>query len=398
MPDQYITCPKCGNKIQLTEAFTQEIEEKLRAQYESEIKKKDKELERALGAKEKEYEEKLAHERAKLETQARKQVEESVSVEMKDLHEQLEEKSKQLETSRKQELDLRKRQRELEEREQNLKLEVARQLDDERKKIWEDATKKISEEQRLKEADKDKQLADLHKQIEELQRKAEVASQQAQGEVQEIELESILAQQFRFDKIEPVPKGVRGADIIQQVYDETGRFCGSIIWESKRTKSWGNDWIQKLKDDQRAVKAEIAALVSSVLPKDVNRFGNSDGIWISDFPSVVGLATALRVILIQVAYASNALQGKNEKMELIYRYLCGTSFKQRVEAIVESFVSMKSDLDAEKRSMEKIWAKRDAQIDRVIKNTAGMYGELQGIIGSALPEVKILALPENSGG
>lgn len=168
--------------------------------------------------------------------------------------------------------------RELEDREKNLKLEVARKLDDERKKIWEDATKKISEEQRLKEADKDKQLADLHKQIEELQRKAEVASQQAQGEVQEIELESILAQQFRFDKIEPVPKGVRGADIIQQVHDETGRFCGSIIWESKRTKSWGNDWIQKLKDDQRAVKAEIAALVSSVLPKDVNRFGYSEGI------------------------------------------------------------------------------------------------------------------------
>ena len=318
-------------------------------------------------------------------------------VEVKDLKEQLEEKSKQLETSREKELVLLRRQREVEEREQNLKLEVARQLDDERKKIWEDATKKVSEEQRLKEADKDKQLADLHKQIEELQRKAEVASQQAQGEVQEIELESVLSQQFRFDKIEPVPKGVRGADIIQRVYDETGRFCGSIIWESKRTKNWANDWIQKLKDDQRAVKAEIAALVSLVLPKDIDRFGLSEGVWVSDFSSVVGLATALRVNLIDVAYASNALKGKSEKMELVYQYLSGPSFRQRVEAIVESFVSMKNDLNAEKRSMEKIWAKREGQINRVINSTAGMYGDLQGIIGSALPEVKILELPATEG-
>lgn len=382
MPDQYITCPKCGNKIQLTEAFTHEIEEKLRAQFESEIEKKDKE-----------YQEKLAQERAKLENQAKKQAEESVSVEVKDLKEQLEEKSKQLETSREKELILLKRQREVEEREKNLKLEVARQLDDERKKIWEDATKKVSEEQRLKEADKDKQLADMRKQIEELQRKAEVASQQAQGEVQEIELESILAQHFRFDNIEPVPKGVRGADIIQRVHDETGLFCGSIIWESKRTKNWANDWIQKLKDDQRAVKAEICALVSSALPKGIDRFGLSEGVWVSDFSSVVGLATALRVNLIDLAYASNALEGKSEKMELVYQYLSGPSFRQRVEAIVESFVSMKNDLDAEKRSMEKIWAKREGQINRVINNTAGMYGDLQGIIGSALPEVKILELP-----
>ncbi len=393
MPDQYITCPKCGNKIQLTEAFTHEIEEKLRGQFEGEIKKKDKELEQALGAKEKEYEAKLAQERAKLEKQAKKQAEESVFLEKKDLQEQLEEKSKQLETSRKQELDLRKRQRDLEEREQNLKLEVARQLDDERKQIWEDATKKISEEQRLKEADKDKQLADLHKQIEELQRKAEVASQQAQGEVQEIELESILAQHFRFDKIEPVPKGVRGADIIQRVHDETGRFCGSIIWESKRTKSWSDGWVQKLKDDQRIVKAEIAALVTSTLPKEVNRFGYLDGIWVTDFQSAVGLATALRENLIQLAYLRSSMAGRNEKKDLIYDYLSGPEFRQRIEAIVESFVGMKQDLDAEKRAMEKVWSKRDAQINRVLKSTAGMYGDLQGIIGSALPDVKVLELP-----
>ncbi len=399
MPDQYITCPKCGNKIQLTEAFTHEIEEKLRSQFENEIKKKDTEREKALEAQEKEFEEKLAQEREKFEKQAKKRAEESLATELKDLKEQLEEKSKQLESSRKQELDLRKRQRELEEMEQNLKLENERTLDEERKKIRKNAEKKVAEEYHMRELKKEKQLNDLRRQIEEWKRKAELTSQQAQGEVQEIELETILAQQFKTDAIEPVAKGVRGADIIQRVHDENGRLCGSVIWESKRTKNWGGDWVQKLKDDQRNAKAEIAVIVSSALPKEVNGFGKYEGIWVTDFSSAIGLATALRINLIDVAHASNALQGKNEKMELIYKYLLGTAFKQRVEAIVESFVSMKADLDAEKRSMEKIWAKRESQIERVIKNTAGMYGDLQGIIGSALPEVKILELPtgDNAG-
>jgi len=396
MPDQYITCPQCGHKIQLTEAFTHEIEEKLRSQFENEIKKKDKEREKALEAQDKEFQEKLALERAKLEKQAKKRAEESLATEFKDLKEQVEEKSKQLEASRKQELELRKKQRELEEKEQNLKLEVERTLDAERKKIREDAEKKVAEEHHMRELEKDKQLNDLRKQIEEWKRKAELSSQQAQGEVLEIELETVLAQQFKMDSIEPVAKGVRGADIIQRVHDENGRPCGSIIWESKRTKNWGGDWVQKLKDDQRNAKAEIAVIVSSALPKEVNGFGKYEGVWVTDFPSAIGLATALRINLVEVAHASNALQGKNEKMELIYKYLCGTAFKQRVEAIVESFVTMKTDLDAEKRSMEKIWSKREAQIERVIKNTAGMYGDLQGIIGSALPEVKILELPGGS--
>jgi len=397
MPEQSITCPKCGNKIQLTEAFTHDIEEKLRAQFHQEIRKKDAERETALEAQQKAFEERRAQDRARFEQQAKRQAEESVGIELREMKDRLEEKSKQLDAAHRQELEMRKKQRDLEEREKNLALEVDRKLDEERRRIWEEASRKLSEEQHLKEAEKDKQLSEMRRQIEDLKRKAELTSQQAQGEVLEIELEAILAQQFRADAIEPVAKGVRGADIIQRVRDEAGRLCGSIIWESKRTKAWSDTWIQKLKDDQRAAKAEIAVLVSTVLPKEVNRFGFYEGIWVADFSSVTGLATALRINLSQVAHASTALQGKNEKMELIYKYLSGTAFKQRVEAIVESFAAMKNDLDAEKRSMEKIWATRDGQIDRVIRNTAGMYGDLQGIIGSALPEVKILELPSDNG-
>ncbi|HEV8539451.1 MAG TPA: DUF2130 domain-containing protein [Bacteroidota bacterium] len=393
MPDQFITCPKCGTKIPLTEAFTHDIEEKLRSEYEAELKRKSDESNAALRAMEQEFQETRAKERSRLEAQAKERAQESISIELKDLKEQVQEKSKQLETSRQQELELRKRQRDLEERERTSKLEAERTLDGERKKIREETEIRVSEEHRMRELEKDKQLGDMRKQIEELKRKAEMTSQQAQGEVQEIELEAILGQQFKSDTIEPVPKGIRGADVVQHVNDDKRQPCGKIIWESKRTKAWSEGWIQKLKDDQRIVKAEIAVLVTTTLPKELNRFGYLDGIWVTDFQSAVGLATALRENLVQLAYLRNSMTGRNEKKDLMYDYLSGPQFRQRFEPIVESFIAMKQDLDAEKRAMEKVWSKREAQISRVLKNTAGMYGDLQGIVGSALPDVKALELP-----
>ena len=348
---------------------------------------------RTIEVNKKEFREAFDREKAKVEAQAKKQALESVSVELTDAKSALAQKSKQLEEAQQQELNLRKRQRELEERERDLQLEVVRTLDVERKKIWEEASAKASDEQRLREMEKDKQLSEMRKQIEDLKRKAELTSQQSQGEVQELELEHVLGTQFRFDEIEPVAKGTRGGDIIQHVRDEAGKVCGKILWESKRTKAWSDGWVQKLKDDQRAEKAELAVIVTSVLPKDVSRFGNYDGVWVTDIASVVGLATLLRLNLIQLAYAMNSMSSKNEKVDMIYKYLSGTEFRHRIEAIMESFTAMQGDLDAERNAMEKIWAKRSKQIERVLKNTTGMYGDLQGIIGSALPDVKNMQLP-----
>ena len=393
MPDQFISCPKCGHKIPLTEALSHEMEEKHRAQLAAEIQKKDAEHVRTLEAKGKEYREAFDRERTKVEAQAKKQALESVDLELKDTKSALAQKTKQLDEAQQQELNLRKRQRELEERERDLKLEVARTLDTERKKIWEEASAKASDEQRLREMEKDKQLSEMRKQIEDLKRKAELTSQQTQGEVQELELEHVLGSQFRFDEIEPVAKGTRGGDIIQHVRDEAGRVCGKILWESKRTKAWSDGWIQKLKDDQRAEKAELAVIVTSVLPKDIARFGNYEGVWVTDIASSIGLATVLRLNLIQLSYATNSMSSKNEKVEMLYQYLSGTEFRHRIEAIMESFVAMRGDLDAERNAMEKIWSKRSKQIERVLKNTTGMYGDLQGIIGTALPDVKNMQLP-----
>jgi hypothetical protein len=396
MTDQSILCPHCGKKIQLTEALTHPIEEKLRKDFESENKRKEREHEAAIEALKKEQAQALAGERAAVEKAAKKRAEDALAQDMKDLKSQLEEKAKLLEDARKQELALRKREREIEERSRSLALDLERKLDEGRAKIREDALTKAAEEHHLRDREKDKQLEDMRKQIEDLKRKAEQGSQQAQGEVQELALEEILRSSFRFDEIEPVAKGVRGADALQRVRSSSGKTHGSILWESKRTKAWSDAWVQKLKDDMREAKADFGVIVSSVLPKCVSHIGQYDGVWVTDFPSLVGLSTALRAGITQLAQAQNALAGKGEKMELIYRYLSGPEFRHRVEAIVEAFVAMKTDLDSEKRAMERTWAKREKQIQRVIHNTSGMYGDLQGLIGASL--APIASLEMSSGG
>ena len=242
-------------------------------------------------------------------------------------------------------------------------------------------------------------INDLRREIVALKQKAEQGSQQLQGEVLEIELESLLKQRFPTDAIVPVSKGVRGADLLHRVRMISGRECGTIAWETKRTRNWAQSWIPKLKEDQRSQAAEIAVLVTEALPDGVRTFELIDGVWVTTPSCAMALATALRQGLVSVANERLAANGKTDKMEQLYEYLAGTEFRQKIEAIVEGFVTMKTDLESEKRALAKIWARREKQIEQVITNTALMYGNVQGIIGqSTLPEIQCLALaglPEN---
>ena len=373
MTKETIKCPDCGSVIELSEAISHDIEVRLKQQYENEIGKTKKAIEE----------------------KAKKEAQESLNIKISDLNEQLEEKTKNLKEAQRQELELRKRQRELEEKEEKLELELSRKIDAERQKIIQKTSKEFEETHRLKDAEKDKQLDDMKKQIDELKRKAEQGSQQMQGEVLELELEESLKEEFPFDDIEPVAKGIKGGDIIQTVKTQSGRICGKILWETKRTKNWSDSWIQKLKDDQRDAKADLAILASETLPKGFHHFRLISGVWVTDILSSVSLALALRVVLIQVARERETQVGKKEKMEIAYNYLTGQEFRNRVEAIVESFTAMKADLEAERRAMLKIWAKREKQIERVISNAAGMHGDLQEIAGTSLPTIKMLELPND---
>jgi hypothetical protein len=228
----------------------------------------------------------------------------------------------------------------------------------------------------------------MQRQIEELKRRAEQGSQQLQGEVQEVEIESLLTARFPRDTIQPVPKGEFGGDVLHRVIGPLGQQCGTILWESKRTKNWSDTWLPKLREDQRAAKAEIAVIISQVLPKDVETFGLVEGVWLAHPRVLIPIAMTLRNTLVEVACARQASEGQQTKMELIYQYLTGPRFRQRVQAIVEAFSSMREDLDREKKAITKQWAKREEQIDRVMQATVGMYGDLQGIAGKTLQEIE----------
>lgn len=403
MADTIIVCPNCKEKIPLTEAITHNLREDLRKEIYAESRKKEAELKekaQALDLKEKNIQDTIEQEVAKevlskqekIKKEISRKIEEENSLKLKSLEEDLLLKKKQLQDLRKTELDLRRQKAELEECQKSVDLEVARKIDEERAKIQEIALKKASDEHMFKDKEKEKLIADLKKQVEELNRKMEQGSQQTQGEVAELELEDILKSAFPLDNIEPVAKGIKGADILHRINNHAGQHCGTIIWESKCTKGWSDTWIDKLKNDQREVKAEIAALMSTSLPKEVRSFGLLKGVWVTDYASAVNLAIALRMGLIDVANTKQSAVGKHEKMEAVYAYLSGKEFKQKIEAIVEAFVTMQQDLESEKRVMEKQWSKREQQIRRIITSTARMYGDMQAIIGASLPQIKNLEL------
>ena len=233
----------------------------------------------------------------------------------------------------------------------------------------------------------------MQQKIEELKQKAEQGSQQLQGEVQELELENILRAKFPLDSIEPVAKGEFGGDVLQRVVSQAGQHSGTILWETKRTKNWSDGWLIKLREDQRSAKAEVCVLVSQALPKGMETFDVIDGVWVTSPRAALPVAAILRHTLLQVTLARQVSEGQQTKTEMIYQYLTGPRFRQRVEAIVEAFTTMQEDLDKERKAIMRQWAKREEQIARVMGATVGMYGDLQGIAGKSLQEIEGLELP-----
>jgi hypothetical protein len=331
---------------------------------------------------------KLEDERAGLIRRAREKAKEELGVELKDRETALAELQVKVQQGQQKELAFLKEKRELQEKIQSVELEVTRRTQEELKKVREQALKELDDQYRLKLLENEQKVEGLLRQIDEMKRRAEQGSQQVQGEVLEVALEELLRDLFRKDSIEPVPKGVRGADVIQRVFDDNGMDCGLILWESKRTRHWSKDWLPKLRDDLRAVGASRSVVVSEQLPEHILHFGQVDGVWVVSWACVHPVAAALREGLIGAAKARRALAGQHGKMELVYNYLIGQEFYNRVSGIVEAFVTMGQDLEEEKRAFTTRWNKRAKQLDRVLVSTSGLYGDLQGIIGSTLPEIK----------
>ena len=405
-----ITCPNCGQEFEMSDALTGRIRKHLKEELLEDVKKREaevKEKSKALKAQEKqiskkqdaideEIEAKLKERLSEAEKKAAKKLEGQYGEQLKELEGALQEKDESIKNFRKQELELRKEQRKLKEATESLELEVARKLDEEREKIRVETSKKIAEENRLKDLEKDKVINDLNASLADMKRKVEQGSMETQGEVLEQDFEAQLKTFFVHDDIQPVPKGIKGADLIQTVRTPMGGECGILLWETKNTKAWSNGWIPKLKDDMIETRASIAILVSVVLPAGSKRFGQVDGVWVSDPLCAIPLAAALREQLAAISRERTASTGKSEKMEALYQYLAGVEFKQKIEGIIEAFTSMQEQLNKERRAMEKHWKQREKQIERVVKNTAGLYGDMQGIIGGQIPTIPALELDDET--
>ena len=406
MPDT-IVCPNCRTSIEVTEVLSAQLRDKLRKEIESDFLRRENllgEREQALLRERKSLEDqsreieqtvsqRLDVERGKLTAEAMEKAREQVTDELREQSKQLAEIQEKLKAAQDTELAVRRERNQIEEERNSLELKLMRQFDAERSKIRETAKQEVYEEQKLKEADKDALINSLRTQITDLQRKSEQGSQQLQGEVLEVALEDLLRRYFPFDEITPVPKGIHGGDVIQTIRDATGSPAGQILWESKRTKHWSESWLPKLRDDQRAAKAQAAILMSIELPKEVMTFRHIDGVWVTSTACAIPLASALRTGLIEIATVKRSVEGRNDKMQLLYNYLSGQEFRHRVEGIVEAFVTLREDLEAEKRAVQKMWAKREKQLERATAQTAGLHGDFSGIIGTSLPAIESLQLP-----
>ena len=418
MTEPTITCPQCKTEIKLTESLAAPLIESTRRKFEKQLAQKDSDIaarEQAMREKEKQ----LAKAKTKLDEQVADQVDAQLKKEririaaeeakkakhaaatdldqktreVADLKEVLKSREEKLAEAQNAQAELIKKTRQLDDAKRELDLTVQKRVQEGLDATRRQAKKEAEDEQRLKVAEKEQTIAAMQKQIEDLKRRAEQGSQQLQGEVQELELENLLRNKFPFDAIEPVPKGEFGGDVLHRVVGPGGQSGGTILWEFKRTKNWSDAWLVKLRDDQRTAKAEIAVIVSQVLPKGVETFEMVEGVWVTHPRAALPVAMILRQSLLELALARQVSDGQQTKTEMVYQYLTGPRFRQRVEAIVEAFSTMQEDLDKERKVIMKQWAKREEQIERVMGATVGMYGDLQGIAGKSLQEIEGLDFP-----
>jgi hypothetical protein len=442
LESDHIKCPQCGTEIEVGEVLatqvTVAVEARLRDEaearlkqavaaaqarerdavrlqmkdMESQLSEKDravqaaeaKELallaqQRELSAREKQLdqdvEKRLAAREQELTRQIQEQASKASAQQLEALQQSLQGKEAAMDEARTRELALLKEKAVLEDKHKDMELDYQHKLTAERQQLEKQLIEKYAGEADLKLKERDKQIEDLRKSLAEAKRKSEQGSMETQGEALELDLEANLGSHFPHDEIAPVPKGIRGADVIQTVNNQSMVGCGSIIWETKNTKAWNSAWIDKLKDDQRAIGANLAVLVSTELPDGIKTFGQIDGVWVASVATCIPLAMTLRQQLVQVTFARSASEGKSEKMELVYEYLSGDAFRHKVEAIVETFVGMQEQLNKEKRAYARLWKEREKQIERIIENTAGMYGDVRGLIGSSVPEIQALTLEDD---
>jgi len=401
-----IACPECKHEFSPDESLKHQLDhllkeertsltatfeekEKVLNKQKAELSKKESSIEQLVS-------ERLKTETALLETEVAKKLRGDYSTEIEELRKQLDEKQAKANKATELQLELEKIKRETKEREDSIRLKYEKELSTERAKIETIIVDREAQRHELKFAEQEKKLTDLKKQLDEAVRKAEQGSMQTQGEVQELALEELLSDLFKFDSIQEVPKGQNGADTIQVVRTQYGKECGIIAYESKRTKNFSEGWIGKLKDDMREHGAKHGILVTDAMPKDMPTFGMRNGIWICTLKDVAGLAAAIRQICITEANIKTTEVNRTEKIQALYNYLMSSEFKQRVEAIIETAAEMRETIDKQRKSMLASWKKQENGVDQMSFLMTDIVGSIDGISGNALGPIRGLELEEGS--
>lgn len=410
-PSEHIVCPKCSHDFTLGEGITRQTIDRHAEEFEALLESRRAEMEAHLAQVAQRKATQMAAEQIavlqdqvaaakrsertaqesieKIRTEARANALAEVEQARLALEEDLERKNLELQSFRSQELVLRRQKLELEEQQRSLELDLQRRLDDERSRITAMVSQREAERFSLMEAEWKKKIEDAQKSNEDLRRKLEQGSQQLQGEVLELEVEQSLSTCFLHDLIEEVKKGIRGADVIQTVRTSAGMTAGKIIWEAKRAENWSDKWLQKLKDDQQEAKAEIAVLVTTVMPKGItDPFTRIGDIWVITPQVLRPMAETLRVIILEAHKIRQANVGRDEKIEQLYNYLASPTFAQRMRNVSDTFVTMQAELEGEKRAIQKIWARRQIQIDRASKSMSMVVGEIQCITLDSIPGLR----------
>ncbi|MBS1609374.1 MAG: DUF2130 domain-containing protein [Bacteroidetes bacterium] len=402
-----IKCPNCAHEFPLEDALNDELKisiekekQELRQKMTDHLKKKEEEIARKekdwqtqLQKKDSEFEEQIKREKEKLQQQLEQNLRKSIASDFENKLRLLEQNNKdneeKLKEARQQQLEFLKKEQELKNKEAELELSVQKKLQTEREKLSDEIRKLEEQKAAAKETEMQLRMKELEKQLEvqknlaeEMRRKAEQGSMQLQGEVQELALEEMLRTSFPFDMVSEVGKGVKGADCIQTVRNQFGQECGKIIYESKRTTAFANDWIEKLKADMRSLGADVAVIVTRTMPKDMDGFGFKDGVWICKFEELKGISSILRDGVMKVYAASKSNENKGDKMHLLYNYLTSNEFAEQWKAMREGFMSMRLSIQKERDAMEKLWKAREKQLEKVLLNAAHIRGSIEGISGT----------------
>lgn len=412
MSEPQILCPKCRTKIRLTDTVAAPLLANSRKQFEqqlaqkeaglvkqqAELRKARDSLAKARQAVDDEVAKRLQSERiaiAKAEAKKARHLLANDIAErdrrLVDLQRHLQANAAKLAQAQKAQAEMLRKGRELDDARRELELSVEKRVQAGLATVRDQARSEIEDTFKTKVQEKETQIAGMQRQIEQLRRKAEQGSQQLQGEAFELQIEAQLRQQFPQDALAPIQVGASGGDILQRVRNQAGEIVGAMLWECKQTRTWNDRWLAKLRNDQRKSKADVALIVSSALPKGIDTFGLAGTIWVSAPRFAIPLAIALRQSLIEIASSRQVATGRRSKTEMMYRYLTGPQFRQHIGTIIETFADMQADLDRERRTTTRLWAKREAQLNAVIAASANFYGELQGIAGQSIPELESLS-------